>query len=916
MKLWGAVAGALAGWLLGGIDAFGAALGAIVGLGLGAWLGREVRGLVREATANEAGSFAHPPPAPSEAPTGVSLARQMAATPPLPPAAASHAPLPAQHSAPSEPEPAPPAAPDPVERIVAAAREWLLGGNTIVRVGLVVLFIGLAFLARFAATAGLFPLEARLALVALAGAALLGVGFNRRVERPAFGLALQGAGVAVLYLTAFAAARVYELMPLSLAFAAMIAFCALGCALALLQDARGLALGAFAGGFAVPFVLGGESPTPLVPFAYYTLLNAAILVIAWRRSWRSLNLLGFFATFAGASVWGVTSYAPQHFLVCQVFLAISVAIYLAMAVLYAHNTPGRLGNAADATLLFGTGIAGFGLEAALVADRPYASAGAALAFAAIYLATAAWTWSGRRPEWRTLSESLAAIGIGFATLAVPLAFEVEWTSAAWALEGAGAVWVGARQGRWGLRAFGLALIAVAALIVLALLRPNVAALPILNTAFVQTVFVAAPLIAAAWWLRAPLPPGDSASARWWQPFEREVAAPLFLAGFGFACLALGLEVTRLRPGGATPVLAGELHPVLLAAAFLAAMWVGAWAARRHGWAVAGWPARASLLVAALALMTTLALDEHVLAWPGVLGWLAVVALHFDLLRRGDALAATTAAASWRYAMHAGTLWLTLALAADGLDLMLERLELWDTAWAGAAFLASGSAALLGLSRWPVSAMRWPLAPHGRAWWWSGAAPLAALIAFAAFTAALFAEGVAPPLPYVPLLNPVDLTVAGAGLALALWRRRIVAAEPKTAAMAGVAGSSALVAGAALFFAALNGAWLRTAHHWLGIAWDGDALTASPAVQTGLAILWTVTALVLMLFAARRALRAVWLAGAALLGLTVAKLVLVDLSSAESWQRIVTFIAVGVLMLVIGYFAPLPPRNGEADAGPA
>ena len=45
---------------------------------------------------------------------------------------------------------------------------------------------------------------------------------------------------------------------------------------------------------------------------------------------------------------------------------------------------------------------------------------------------------------------------------------------------------------------------------------------------------------------------------------------------------------------------------------------------------------------------------------------------------------------------------------------------------------------------------------------------------------------------------------------------------------------------------------------------------------------------------------------------MAKLLLVDMSSAEGWQRIVTFIAVGILMLVIGYFVPLPPRQGEAE----
>ena len=47
-------------------------------------------------------------------------------------------------------------------------------------------------------------------------------------------------------------------------------------------------------------------------------------------------------------------------------------------------------------------------------------------------------------------------------------------------------------------------------------------------------------------------------------------------------------------------------------------------------------------------------------------------------------------------------------------------------------------------------------------------------------------------------------------------------------------------------------------------------------------------------------------GAALMAVVVGKLFLVDLSHMAGIERIVSFIGVGVLMLVIGYFSPLPP----------
>lgn len=51
-------------------------------------------------------------------------------------------------------------------------------------------------------------------------------------------------------------------------------------------------------------------------------------------------------------------------------------------------------------------------------------------------------------------------------------------------------------------------------------------------------------------------------------------------------------------------------------------------------------------------------------------------------------------------------------------------------------------------------------------------------------------------------------------------------------------------------------------------------------------------------------------------MTVVKLLLIDLNNAGGGARIVAFIAVGVLMLVMGYLAPLPPRAPVLPEGGA
>src|SRR5262245_37903220 len=98
----------------------------------------------------------------------------------------------------------PPAPPRPAP---AAPREppfvwrWLMGGNTLVRAGVVVLFFGVAFLLKYAYEHTHVPIELRLMGVALGAVALLGIGWRLRLKRPGYALALQGGGVGVLYLT-------------------------------------------------------------------------------------------------------------------------------------------------------------------------------------------------------------------------------------------------------------------------------------------------------------------------------------------------------------------------------------------------------------------------------------------------------------------------------------------------------------------------------------------------------------------------------------------------------------------------------------------------------------------------------------------------------------------------------------------
>jgi uncharacterized membrane protein len=84
-------------------------------------------------------------------------------------------------------------------------------------------------------------------------------------------------------------------------------------------------------------------------------------------------------------------------------------------------------------------------------------------------------------------------------------------------------------------------------------------------------------------------------------------------------------------------------------------------------------------------------------------------------------------------------------------------------------------------------------------------------------------------------------------------------------------------------------------------------------QTSLTLVWSVLGVAGWVLGSRRGSRPLWLAGAVLMGVVLAKLLLVDRAHLGSVLGIVSFIAYGVLCTVIGYLAPAPPRPGAPRA---
>jgi len=800
------------------------------------------------------------------------------------------------------------AEPDGLSRTLSAAYRFLTEGNVVAKIGVIVLFFGLAFLLKYAADQALFPLGLRLTLVGLGGAVLLGIGWRLRARHTGYALVLQGGGIGVLYLTLFAAFRLFALLPAGLTFPLMLAVVLLAAWLAVVQDARSLAVLGIVGGFLAPILTGSDSGRHVELFTFYLLLDVGIVLVAWFKAWRELNLLGFLFTFVIGTVWGVLKYRPELFATTEPFLIGFFLIFLVTAILFARRQLAAHRDYVQSSLVFGPPLVGFGLQAALVQNFEYGLAWSAFVLGVGYLLLMAGLRRQFGADYRLLTDAFLVLGIGFVSLAVPFAFDGQWTSTTWALEGAAMLWIGLRQGKTLPVVFGLLLQLGAGVAFGGDLPARNPALPLLDGMFLSASLIALAGLASAYLLRAYR--GSLALLAWglcwWfgvgfyelAESRLDFVQP-FMLWLGYASLTLLVaDILRLRVRDWSVL---EYIPALQMG-FMVLLAMTALMASPYPFYDGGW------LVWPLAFLVAF----------GLLGWHErrdePVAMREGVHGVGLGLFAVLMAAQIAWSLYWVLFGLNLDLSFDVHALVrgIAAPGAWQTlSW---GLVPALMLVWLGMARhWPFGT-RFDHAATYRGWVASGLVAYLLLWLVVVNGVRIFdlslGQGWSAPghMGYLPLINGVDLVTG-----FALWSvfhhgRTHGDYLPEGPIRRGLKWAMAAVA-----FLWLNAILARGLSAFTGLTLNPAAFAHSSLAQTTYSMTWALLGLVLIVLASRWQRRKLWLVAAGLLGVVVLKLFLVDLSGSETLARIISFVGVGVLLLLAGYVAPIPARATPDDA---
>jgi uncharacterized membrane protein len=217
----------------------------------------------------------------------------------------------------------------PVPTESADSLETRIGSRWLLYVGVVAIIVGASYFEKLAIENRWIGETARVVQGSIVGLLLVYGGLRFvRAGYALYGQLITGCGVAVLYVSTYAAFNFYHLIGQPSAFVVMSAVTVLAAWLADRQRSQGLALMAVGGGFATPFLVSSGTDAQFSLFVYESILIAGTMFLAHRRQWPVLNVVSYGFTVLTVASWAGNFYRSSKYLPTELFLTLFCAMYL------------------------------------------------------------------------------------------------------------------------------------------------------------------------------------------------------------------------------------------------------------------------------------------------------------------------------------------------------------------------------------------------------------------------------------------------------------------------------------------------------------------------------------------------------------------------------------------------------------
>ncbi len=386
----------------------------------------------------------------------------IAAPPPPPIPASPRPPIPASPRPPIRPPiPVSPPVESAAIQLLRKAWNWLIVGeefrrkdvsiefaiatNWLMRIGVLILVVGVGFFIKYSIDHGYLGPQGRVAMSVIAGAAMVAGGlhlFGKRYHLLGQGLA--GGGIAVLYFSMFAAGSLFKMIPLPAAFGGMLLVTFTSGVLAVRFKSLLIALLGMLGGYLTPVLLSTGVKNFPVLYGYLLLLGLGMLGVSWKRQWPVLVWLAFLCHSVLVGVSLGRDFVPDDFSLVMPFLAAFFLLFSTAVFIYNVATRTRssllelIGLLLAATVFFA-----FGYWTILTTWPGLHENAAWLALGlCVYYIVHVYALQFTRSTDKPLETVFLGLGAIFLSITLPLLLSKGWLTVTWAMEALVLLWMG------------------------------------------------------------------------------------------------------------------------------------------------------------------------------------------------------------------------------------------------------------------------------------------------------------------------------------------------------------------------------------------------------------------------------------------------------------------------------------------
>jgi len=322
--------------------------------------------------------------------------------------------------------------------------EKFIGENLINKIGIIITVIGVAIGARYSIEHDLISPLTRIILGYISGIGLLGIGIRLKNNFESYSAVLVSGAVAIMYFITYFAYSYYELIPQLFSFALMVIFTIFTVLAAISYKRQIIAHLGLVGAYAVPFLLSDGSGNAAVLFTYIAIINVGILVISFKKYWKSLYFVSFSLTWIIFLFWFVAAYEiAEHFSLALTFLSIFFTTFYLTFLAYKLLKKEAF-NIGDILLILFNSFIFYGIGYAILNNHEIGTQllGLFTIFnAIIHFVVGAIVFRQKLAD-RNIFYLVVGLVLVFVTIAIPVQLDGNWVSLLWVGEAALLFWIG------------------------------------------------------------------------------------------------------------------------------------------------------------------------------------------------------------------------------------------------------------------------------------------------------------------------------------------------------------------------------------------------------------------------------------------------------------------------------------------